>query len=117
MLSYIIFSFCLLGVGGAQLRSNCQFLLFSGFTMLTITTWHMLFRFACLFYIFLLHLFVLPNNCASSPANYVLILGLQHDELKPLTKTFTDSLSQLGNLNVISYPQLRFCIFKHGRKY
>lgn len=28
---------------------------------------------------------------------------LQHDELKPLTKSFTDSLSELGNLKVILY--------------
>lgn len=28
-----------------------------------------------------------------------------HDELKPLTKTFTDSLSELGNLNLEHLPQ------------
>ncbi|RVW52808.1 Alpha-mannosidase I MNS5 [Vitis vinifera] len=28
------------------------------------------------------------------------LLFLQHDELKPLSKTFTDSLSELGNLNL-----------------
>jgi len=27
----------------------------------------------------------------------------QHDELKPLTKSFTDSLSELGNLKVTLY--------------
>jgi hypothetical protein len=27
----------------------------------------------------------------------------QHDELKPLTRSFTDSLSELGNLNVLKY--------------
>ena len=31
------------------------------------------------------------------------LLFLQHDELKPLSKTFTDSLSELGNLNVNSF--------------
>ena len=30
-----------------------------------------------------------------------LFLYWQHDELKPLTKSFTDSLSELGNLRVI----------------
>lgn len=28
-----------------------------------------------------------------------------HDELKPLTKTFTDSLSELGNLKLEHLPQ------------
>lgn len=30
-------------------------------------------------------------------------MKLQHDELKPLTRTFTDSLSELGNLKVVIY--------------
>lgn len=33
----------------------------------------------------------------------ILFCFLQHDELKPLSKTFTDSLSELGNLNVNSF--------------
>lgn len=33
-------------------------------------------------------------------------IKLQHDELKPLTKSFTDSLSELGNLKV-------FCCMPH----
>lgn len=32
-----------------------------------------------------------------------MLIALQHDELKPLTKTFTDSLSELGNLNVSDF--------------
>jgi hypothetical protein len=32
-----------------------------------------------------------------------LLYFLQHDELKPLTKSFTDSLSELGNLKVNFY--------------
>lgn len=32
----------------------------------------------------------------------MLLFFSQHDELKPLTKTFTDSLSELGNLKVIT---------------
>nr|CAB3448152.1 unnamed protein product [Digitaria exilis] len=31
--------------------------------------------------------------------------GFPHDELKPLTKSFTDSLSELGNLNLEHLPQ------------
>lgn len=32
--------------------------------------------------------------------NFLTSVFLQHDELKPLTKTFTNSLSELGNLKV-----------------
>jgi hypothetical protein len=34
------------------------------------------------------------------------LVTFQHDELKPLTKGFTDSLSELGNLNVLMYRQI-----------
>lgn len=36
-----------------------------------------------------------------------LFMVLQHDELKPISKTFTDSLSELGNLKVVtSSPEI-----------
>lgn len=33
-------------------------------------------------------------------------MKLQHDELKPMSKSFTDSLSELGNLKVVTSDQL-----------
>ena len=33
--------------------------------------------------------------------NVMIGIFLQHDELKPISKTFTNSLSELGNLKVI----------------
>lgn len=36
--------------------------------------------------------------------NYMMY-AFPHDELKPLTKTFTDSLSELGNLKLEHLPQ------------
>ena len=37
---------------------------------------------------------------------FSVLIPFQHDELKPLTKGFTDSLSELGNLNVLMYRQI-----------
>lgn len=50
----------------------------------------MLFIVCCLF-----------NTYIHVPCNVKIVaMFLQHDELKPLTKSFTDSLSELGNLKV-----------------
>ncbi|CAA0826757.1 Probable alpha-mannosidase I MNS5 [Striga hermonthica] len=49
---------------------------------------------------------LLPSSCRFYHAydNYMMY-AFPHDELKPLTRTYTDSLSELGNLNLEHLPQ------------
>lgn len=67
--------------------------------MRMITTWLMHFRSVhMLTFVLLVHV-----GCFLVEHALLCFASLQHDELKPLSKTFTDSLSELGNLNVNSF--------------
>jgi len=75
-----------------------------GFTTHMTTIWLMPFRsvnVALCRYFFYWHTIV---------CNVKIVIFLQHDELKPLSKTFTNSLSELGNLKVM------ISLFKNGRR-